>query len=563
MSAKKRYKKIIVNGDPIVDFSEQSITAAFVCSGNTFFDEKGELKYGQSVSPNFAQRFFSFAIPDTPNESFLSSTVYFNNLKLDWDLINNSYNTSSQWLEYTNPINEFRFGNNCEILSYSNTLSLSSMSYSKDKIFNFTFDKDNPMLNKDYSNVTLWTPHNRAEELINSLTYACYIENSDFKFPTDIRVATNRGAIGCEFKTTEDGFINYIKTLDNKIYLKNLNIAALDANSTNIYDLTLPDYIEGLPVVHICDRFFESYALNVCRINSIKFPIHLESISIDTLCQQDMPDNIKLPNNLKIIHVPFDGNWDPHVGNMNSNITLPDSFEGFFPICCSTNVISNSRWNSGRPITIHQVEDSALSSTVQYVSTEHNQTAVLLSAEGDGTEFSVAEGCTQVLPEALSYCRCSTVILPVSLKYFSQGGDHNYSGYPDNSYIQEVIFNNSEHEVIFSPRSFNNWTSLNNIILPNNLTFIPDKCFYNCSALNTLTIPANVTYIGKEALKIGSSSNKATITLLCNEPPILPDRSIINTNYLSKIIVPKNTIDKYKQADNWSAFSNYFMEAAE
>jgi hypothetical protein len=46
MSNKKRYKKIVVNGEAVVDFSEQAIDSINVFTGNTFFDRNGNLVAG-------------------------------------------------------------------------------------------------------------------------------------------------------------------------------------------------------------------------------------------------------------------------------------------------------------------------------------------------------------------------------------------------------------------------------------------------------------------------------------------------------------------------------------
>jgi hypothetical protein len=338
-----------------------------------------------------------------------------------------------------------------------NPLSLSSMSDYKSRIINLTFDKGNEMLDANYNNNTFWGYNDHADEkLTNLLTYACYIEDPDFEFPKNIQVSLNRGSVGCEFKTTEHGFINYIKTPDNKIYLKNLNIAALNQNSTNIYNLVLPDYIEDLPVVHICDRFFEGYVRNITRyssIESIKFPAHLESISIDTLAHEGMPRNIELPSELKIIHAPFQFYYDPlsnYATNYIDKITLPDSLEGFSPICNSSTLLQNFSWDA--------IPRSSVSSGLDnetYISTKTNSSAFLEFAYGgaDVAEFSIPEGCTQILPEALSGCQCNKIILPASLKYFSQGSAYRYSSW-DNSYVQEVIFTSSDHTVTINPRSF-------------------------------------------------------------------------------------------------------------
>lgn len=102
--------------------------------------------------------------------------------------------------------------------------------------------------------------------------------------------------------------------------------------------------------------------------------------------------------------------------------------------------------------------------------------------------------------------------------------------------------------------------SLESITLPNSITSIKSSAFYNCSSLTSVTIGNGVTSIGTSALQIGSSTNKATITMISTTPPTITT-STFNTSYLNKIIVPKGTGSTYKSATNWSAFASYIREA--
>lgn len=84
--------------------------------------------------------------------------------------------------------------------------------------------------------------------------------------------------------------------------------------------------------------------------------------------------------------------------------------------------------------------------------------------------------------------------------------------------------------------------------------------FNHCNSLTSITIGNSVTSIGGLALQIGSSTNKAVITMKPTTPPQIANNSF-EKRYLEKIIVPKGTGATYKAATNWSALADYIQEA--
>lgn len=94
------------------------------------------------------------------------------------------------------------------------------------------------------------------------------------------------------------------------------------------------------------------------------------------------------------------------------------------------------------------------------------------------------------------------------------------------------------------------------ITIPNSIESIGWYAFNNCSNLTTLTIPANVSTIGSNALSIGSSSDKATITMKGLFPPTIQNNTF-NANSLNKIYVPSASVTQYKNATNWANFADY------
>ena len=124
--------------------------------------------------------------------------------------------------------------------------------------------------------------------------------------------------------------------------------------------------------------------------------------------------------------------------------------------------------------------------------------------------------------------------------------------------------------------AFSICSSLTSVTIPNSVTTIGDNAFMGCSSLTSVTIPNSVTTIGGEAFSgctnlqkvhIGNSVktigefafNKCTnITQISSEAVVPPACEsgvffYINTSKC-KLIVPKNSLDAYKQAYQWKDF---------
>ena len=124
--------------------------------------------------------------------------------------------------------------------------------------------------------------------------------------------------------------------------------------------------------------------------------------------------------------------------------------------------------------------------------------------------------------------------------------------------------------------AFDGCRSLTSVTIPNSVTKISDNTFSDCSSLTSVTIPNSVTTIGSEAFSgctnlqkvhIGNSVktigeyafyNGTSITQISSEavvPPTCGLNVFANINKSKcKLIVPKNSLDAYKQADQWKDF---------
>ena len=96
-------------------------------------------------------------------------------------------------------------------------------------------------------------------------------------------------------------------------------------------------------------------------------------------------------------------------------------------------------------------------------------------------------------------------------------------------------------------------SSLTSVTIPNSVTTIGSEAFSDCTNLQKVNIGNSVKTIGEFAF------NKCTnITQISSEAVVPPTCEsgvffYINTSKC-KLIVPKNSLDAYKQADQWKDF---------
>lgn len=120
----------------------------------------------------------------------------------------------------------------------------------------------------------------------------------------------------------------------------------------------------------------------------------------------------------------------------------------------------------------------------------------------------------------------------------------------------------SDSVTSFSNAAFDGCDGLTSVVIGNGLISIPYEMFDGYSNLTSVTIGTGVTEISSKALRVGSSTNKATITMLRTTPPSIQSTTF-DESYLNQIIVPAGCGDTYKSATNWSKFADYIVEATE
>lgn len=199
-----------------------------------------------------------------------------------------------------------------------------------------------------------------------------------------------------------------------------------------------------------------------------------------------------------------------------------------------------------------------LTGTIETYTGEGGETVNKLAAVIDGTITEITAddlaGATKVRDNAFYYSTLQSIAIPDSVTSIGVSAFNNCTR------LRSIIIPNSVTSI--GSTAFYTCNSLTNITIPNGVTSIANNVFNYCSSLTSITIPSAVTSIGSNALKIGFSSNKATITMLRTTPPTIQS-STFDASKLQKIIVPAGTSATYKAATNWSNFADYIEEAVQ
>ena len=210
-----------------------------------------------------------------------------------------------------------------------------------------------------------------------------------------------------------------------------------------------------------------------------------------------------------------------------------------------------------------------------------------ISGEGEMTDYSylnrspwydgqnikriiIDDSVTTIGDEAFNECSALTsVTIPNSVRAIGK------SAFRGCSALTSVTIPNSVTTI--GDGAFSSCGALTSVNIPNSITTIAKYAFSHCFALTSVTIPNSVTTIGDGAfsgctnlqkVNIGNSVktieiyafyNCTYITQISSEAVVPPTCELFAFDGINKskckLIVPKNSLDAYKQAYQWKDFS--------
>lgn len=221
-----------------------------------------------------------------------------------------------------------------------------------------------------------------------------------------------------------------------------------------------------------------------------------------------------------------------------------------------------SQWAMAHDVEVdgiyYNIDTSAKTAKVTYQGTSYASSAATYysgdviipsTINVDGTTYTV----TAIGERAFYNCSSVTsVTMPNSITSIENVAFQHCSQMTDVSF--------SENITSIADWSFGNCTKLVKIELPENLETIGGSAFRSCSALKTVITGSKITYINNMAFN--GCSNLTTFVLNCTTPPTLKEYStyynFVNNNIM--IFVPGESIDAYRNANNWSRTATAFVD---
>ena len=145
----------------------------------------------------------------------------------------------------------------------------------------------------------------------------------------------------------------------------------------------------------------------------------------------------------------------------------------------------------------------------------------------------------------------ASIEIPNSVTFINKYAFGNCSG------LKSITIPNSVTQTYTADSPYTGCTGLENLVIGNGLTSIPDRYFVDCKNLKSVTIGTSVTSIGYYAF----DSSKLAQVRVCNPTPITISSQAFPYRSTATLVVPsREAKSAYKAADYWKDFKLILFE---
>ena len=281
------------------------------------------------------------------------------------------------------------------------------------------------------------------------------------------------------------------------------------------------------------------------NLNSVTIPSSVKSIGMLAFGGCANLRSINIPNSVKSIG---DGAFQGCSGV--TSINIPNSVTSIgnsaFSYCSALKSINI-------PNSVISIGNGAFSGCKSLISIDIPKSVKIIGSYAFESCSSlksviIPNNVTSIGYEAFQGCSSlSSVIIPNSVTWI---GERAFSGCKSLIYI-----NIPDGITSIGHYTFSSCSSLRFIAIPDSVTSIGSDVFYGCSSLTSLTIGKSVTSIGYEAFQ--NCNSLKSITCKAKSPPIVGSRAFSYVPKNIPVYVPCDSVDAYRKAPEWYAFTNY------
>ena len=163
------------------------------------------------------------------------------------------------------------------------------------------------------------------------------------------------------------------------------------------------------------------------------------------------------------------------------------------------------------------------------------------------TSLTIPRSVTAIKPNAFAGCRALARV-----KFDDCQSTTEYGCFENCSALNDLDLGHNLKSI--GPHAFGHCTALTCLKIPNSVKVINYCAFYGCSALTTVELGRGVNKIGSGSFLTGGIID----SFICKAvtPPEYPTSFSSVTVQMSKLIVPRGTVDVYQATYPWNEFRN-------